>query len=165
VDTLRLVGIALLSLAVFAVGLTAGRIYNEKLKYTAAFISLITRLRGYIEFDRGELATLYPLCAGGDVAPLEEAGFLSDASALGWDTALEKLDSKIFLDSETKAVMVEFGGLLGKTHADEQLRNCDRALARLDEITRAQAPEAAKKAKLYRALGASAALTLALILL
>lgn len=164
-DALRLAGVALLAAAVFAAGLTAGRAYGEGLRYTAAFAALISRLRGYIEFDRGELASLYLLCGGGDAAPLEAAGFLSDASEYGWSEALERFCGRVFLDGETRAALDEFGEVLGKTCAEEQLRNCDRASLRLEGIIRARAPEAAKKAKLCRALGASAALTLALILI
>ena len=90
-DALRLAGIALLSGVVFAVGLEAGHVYKDKMKYTAAFTALISRLRSLIEFDRGELAELYPACTGGDTAPLAECGFLADASERGWDDALEAM--------------------------------------------------------------------------
>ncbi len=162
---LKFIGIGLFSAVIFALGLAAGRAYNDRLRYLTAFAAMVTRLRGYIEFDRGELAELYPLCAGGDVAPLDDAGFLSDAAVLGWDEAIKKLAGQIFIDGETMAALTEFGGLLGKTCAEEQLRNCDRTTARLGEIIKIRTPEVAKKIKLCRALGASAAMMAVLLLL
>lgn len=164
-DALRIAGIVLISAAIFTGGLITAHMQGEPLKYAKAFAALITRLRGYIEFDRGELATLYTLCGGGDTAPLESAGFLADASELGWDAAVEKLCGRVYIDDDTRAALAEFGGILGKTGVDEQLRNCDRAVSRLNAIIDARAPEAAKKAKLWRTLGASGALTIAVILI
>lgn len=164
-DTLRIGGVVLISAAIFAGGLITAHAQGEPLRYAKAFAALITRLRSYIEFDRGELATLYTLCGGGDTEPLESAGFLDDASELGWDAAIEKLCSRVYIDAETRAALVEFGGMLGKTGVDEQLRNCDRAVSRLNAIIGDKAPDTAKKAKLWRTLGASAALTIAVILI
>ena len=163
-EALRLFGILLIAVAIFGGGLMASHAQGEPLRYAKAFSALITRLRGHIEYSRGELATLYALCTGGETAPLEAAGFLADASELGWDAALEKLCRRVYINADTRAALQEFGGMLGKTCVDEQLRNCDRAVARLDTIISAQTPEVAKQAKLWRTLGASAALAVAIIL-
>ena len=161
-EALRLFGILLIAAAIFGGGLMASHAQGEPLRYAKAFSALITRLRGHIEYSRGELATLYALCTGGETAPLE-AGFWRMRPSC-WDAALEKLCRRVYINADTRAALQEFGGMLGKTCVDEQLRNCDRAVARLDTIISAQTPEVAKQAKLWRTLGASAALAVAIIL-
>lgn len=164
-DTLRIFGIVLFAAAVFAGGLALSYAQSEPLKYAKAFVSLITRLRGYIEYNRGELAQLYALCSGGETTPLESVGFLADAAELGWDDAFGRLCRRVSLDADTRAALEEFGGLLGKTCYEEQLRNCDRAVARLNNIIGAQTPEVAKQTKLWRTLGAAGALAVVIMLI
>ena len=161
----KAIGIALISGAIFLCGIMLSRAQGEPLKYAKAFLALITRLRSQIEYSRGELRALFLQCTGGEAAPLEAAGFIADAAELGWDAALEKFCNRFCIDAETRDALFEFGGLLGKTGVEEQLANCERAAARLGAIIGALAPETAKKAKMWRTLGASGALMAALILL
>jgi len=164
-EIIRISGIALLAIAVLAISYSACSVSRDRLRFAGAFIALITRLRGLIEFNRGELSELYPVCSGGGTESLEKYGFLIDAKILGWNIALENIAGRIFIAKETLGVLQEFGDTLGKTDTEDQLRNCDRALSRLNEIIAINRPEQIRQQKLYRTLGISAALAIFVLLI
>ena len=62
-DALKYVGIALVAAALFVCGLVISHSQSEPLKIAKAFVALITRLRGHIEYSRGSLRRL--LAEGG----------------------------------------------------------------------------------------------------
>lgn len=157
---LKYMGLALIFAVCVLVGQEASAISRRQLRMTEAFISLLTYIKGQIEFFSAPLAEIYGSFAN---KTLENCRFASVLRKEGLTVALDEIRPS--LPPDVYDSLVTFASGLGKSVKQSQLDLCEYHIEALHTSYIEQKEALPKKARLYTSLSVMAGLTAVIILL
>ena len=159
---IRLLGILIIAASTAAFGISFALSLRQEYRAFSSLLRLARLIRERIACFRQPLGEIY---AEYDDPFLQSCGFLAVLRKEGLLLALQKRGTALGLRRELLSLVTEFGQGLGERFANEQLRHCDRCLARMEEALTSLEKELPARTRLVRTLTvASALLTVILFL-
>ncbi len=159
---IKLIGIAVLLLTAVGFGFTYSHLLDAEYRRVLGFIKLAKLIRVRIECFSQPLSEIY-----GDFSDeaLDSCGFTEDLQKSGFITALCKHKALLGIRGELLSCLSDFGGELGKSFSDEQVRHCERYIALLEEKASEIERELPTRTKMARVLSFSVAVMMAILLM
>lgn len=158
----HLLGILLIVGGTVGGGMLYAVAVKEELSRFEGFLKLARLIRSRIECFRQPLALIY---ADFEDEALAACGFCQDLKQGDFLLALAKNKDTLGLRPSLLDLLSDFGSELGKSHAEDQVRHCDRCLAAMEEALAALRTEGADRIRLSRALSFALAAMVTILLL
>lgn len=159
---MRIIGMLLICTAAGGCGWLYAASLNEEYQRMLGFVRLIRFIGTRIECFNQPLGTVY---ADFSEPSLDACGFTEALREDGFTSALCRLKEKLCFDDAVIDMLSEFGGGLGKSFSDDQVRHCARYADMLSERTAELEKTLPGKKKTAVAVSASFAVMAAVILL
>ncbi len=119
---------------------------ENRIRFNCAMLDFITYIKNQIEFFCTPTEEIIDSYSEGF---LFDCGFLGDIEGNDWTRAVEK--SK-YIDDNSKNIIFGFSKKLGKTTKEEQISNCEYAIAALDKQIDSCRADVIGKYKAYSSL-------------
>ena len=168
-EPLKLAGVLLCAAGIiyFTFSLTARM--RRRLRSIDRFLSALCLMRSEIQTRLSDLYDVFGMLAISSAPPLREF-FESIAAAKTspgrqMRASLEEMRAELCLGDQEYDTLCDLASSIGLYDAEAQLRDINRAIARLEDARLAAGADCSKKTKLYGTVGVSGALALVLILL
>ena len=158
----KTLGIIMIFIAATGFGASYSRALREEYERMLGFCRLARLIRTRIECFNQPLSEIYLDFSDG---ALDSCGFSEELKKSGFVVALCKCKASLGIRGETLTMLYSFGSELGKSFADEQVKHCDRAVARMSEKAAELEKELPQKAKTAMVLSAAAAVMAAIVLI
>lgn len=159
---IRLMGILLIIGGTVGAGFLYAAAVKEEMRRFEGFLKLARLIRSRIECFRQPLASIY---ADFEDEALEACHFCEALRQGDFLLALSKTKDDLGLRPALIDLLADFGGELGKSHAEDQLRHCDRCIGQMEETLAVLRAESADKIRLSRALSLALAAMVTILLL
>lgn len=159
---IRLLGIGLIAVILAGTGFCYGKATREEIRRWEGFLKLVRLIRSRISCFRQPLAVIY---ADFSDEALDACGFTEELKKGSFSQALAKTKDTLGLRTELIAILSDFGGELGKSHADDQIQHCNRCLHQMEEALAMLETERPEKTRLVRTLSFAVAAMATLLLL
>lgn len=159
---IRMIGILLVIGGTVGAGLLYATALKAEIRRFEGFLKLARLIRSRIECFRQPLASIY-----GDFEDeaLEDCGFAKALRQGDFLLALAKTKDTLGLRPALIDLLSEFGSELGKSHAEDQLRHCDRCIGQMTDALAALRAESADRIRLSHALSLALAAMVTILLL
>ena len=159
---IRLAGILLVIGGTVGAGLLYAAALRAEVRRFEGFLKLARLIRSRIECFRQPLASIY---RDYEDEALEDCGFSPILRQGDFLLALAKTKDTLGLRPALIDLLSEFGSELGKSHAEDQLRHCDRCIEQMTEALAALRTESADRIRLSHALSLALAAMVTILLL
>ena len=167
--TAKLIGAVMIEAACAFMGFYASDRLGKRKKYLGNIISAMSVLETEISFGANRLKRAFEAVD----AMIDTRGLFSAAAERlekegvrrAWAGAVSEKKAELRLDAGDAEVLEMFGGRLGMTDTDEQIKNIAHVKSLLAEREKAAADEYAKSGRLYRSGGVLGGMFLILMLL
>ena len=155
---IKLLGSLLIALAGGGISLSFCRFERKRLIVLDAYISLLFYIKGQIDCYSMPLSDIL---LGADSSLIEACGYRGDVPL-----SLQEMlpHSKIYLESESLRLLMQFSDEFGSTYKGEQLRRCDYYIDSLLERRRVLLEEIPSKSRVGSAIWMCASFALMIIL-
>jgi len=159
---IRLAGILLVIGGTVGAGLLYAAALRAEVRRFEGFLKLARLIRSRIECFRQPLASIYN---DFEDKALEDCGFSQILRQKDFLLALAKTKDTLGLRPALIDLLSEFGSELGKSHAEDQLRHCDRCIGQMEEVLAALRAESTNRIRLSHALSLALAAMVTILLL
>lgn len=155
---MKLIGAALVFFAAYSCGLFAGKCEQKRVDEAEAFLSLFE----YIKNQVGNFMTPTKLIYRGfENRVLSGIGFLEKLRSHEndeiyfdvWEEAFRACEGSLHLSAEEKKIILGFGGCIGKSDGNMQIKSFDYYIGLLSSELEKARTLVAKNKKVYRTIG------------
>ncbi len=154
----RMAGALIIAFSGFSFAYIMNSSASEKASQTEALLELMRFIRVQIECFALPASEIILRC---DKKLLEKCGAYSEILPSGFDALFESFSIE---DSEAESIMRGFAAGFGKSYREEQLKECDYYIGRLEECSRRICEDLPKRKKVNSALCISSALAIIILL-
>lgn len=166
IKVLKYMGLIVIFCCAVYGGRLVSRTYKCHVQALEEFILLIKFIMNRIEYFRTPLLEIFDMymennCCG----VLGSCGFLRELKKLGWNASLKKYWKKLCINEGEYHTLFRFGNELGVSGSEEQIKNCEYCLARLESEYKKAGASLNREIKLASALSIGIGLMIIIILI